>query len=83
MSIPERVYSDSNLASSTVCYSFVIPMSMIENTEFNSIGLYPDMANENDTDNYAAFCKIDSMSALQSTSALLLVDWRLIITNNS
>lgn len=79
---PERLYTDTGLASSTVCYSFVIPIDTIENINFNSIGLYPDEATELDAANFAAFCKIDGLSGLQSTSSVLVVDWRLTITNN-
>lgn len=79
---PERIYSDTSMASSTVCYSFVIPMDLIESTNFNSIGLYADMATELDAENYAALCDVGDMSRMQSASSVLLVDWRLTITNN-
>ena len=79
---PERVYTDTSMASSTVCYSFVIPMDIIESTNFNSIGLYADMATELDAANFAALCKVDNISRMQLSSSVLLVDWRLTITNN-
>lgn len=79
---PERLYTDTGMASSTVCYSFVIPMDIVENTNFNSIGLYSDMATELDVDSFAAICEIDGVSGMQDASSVLVVDWRLTITNN-
>lgn len=81
---PERVSVDSEAASSAVCYSFAIPRTYIENTNFNSIGLYADNVTEstNDIESFAAFCKIDGLAGGISDSSLLLVDWKLTITNN-
>lgn len=79
---PERLYTDTGMASSTICYSFVIPMDIIENTEFNGIGLYPEMATELDVNSFAAICQVDGVSGMRDTSSVLVVDWRLTITNN-
>lgn len=79
---PERLYTESYIASSSICYSFIIPRDIVERSNFNSIGLYPDAAAEEDVDNHAAICMVDGVSGM-STSAVLVVDWELIITNNN
>lgn len=78
---PEKINTEVN-NSSTVCYSFVIPMDIITNTSFNSIGLYADMATELDAANFAAVCEIDDTSGMRSTSSALVIDWKLTIINN-
>lgn len=80
---PERLFTDSGVCSSTICYSFVIPADIIENTTFNSIGLYANMAAESDKENFAAICELGNISETWSSSSVLVIDWRLTITNNS
>lgn len=81
---PEIIYTDSTSASSTVCYSFIIARDMVENTNFNSLGLYSDMAtpSASDVPNFSAFCEVDDLGAF-SESAILVVDWKLTIVNNN
>lgn len=79
---PERIFTDSDMSSSTVCYSFIIPADIVKNAKFNCIGLYPEMATELEAENFAAICLIDDLAGMQSDSAVLVVDWKLTITNN-
>ena len=79
---PERLYTESHEANSAISYSFIIPRDIVERSNFNCIGLYPDSANEDDVDSHAAICLVDGMSGM-TTSSVLMVDWKLIIQNNS
>ena len=80
---PERLFTDIGSARSEICYSFIIPRDIIENASFNSIGLYPRMAtdSESDVDSFAAYCMVEDQ-ALLSSSSVLVVDWKLVIENN-
>ena len=77
---PEKVYASSNGA---VVYSFIISRTMLEKTDFNGIGLYTDSATAEDLNNFAAFCPITVSKSSLSASAVLVVDWELIISNNN
>lgn len=79
---PERLALANSQNSSAVCYSFVVPRDIIENAKFNSIGLYPNMASELDIDSYSAICDLGNNLNGLASSAVLVVDWKLIITNN-
>lgn len=81
---PERLFTDTALLSSTICYSFIIPMELIKNQDFNCIGLYSNAAKgTTDLEDFVAVCNLDGIAGMQSTSSILIVDWKLTITNNS
>lgn len=80
LSLPKKTPYESS-----VTYSFEIPRSFLQGTNFNCIGLY-SASTESTTDlgEYAAVCSTDGKinEAQISAASALLVDWKLIITNN-
>jgi hypothetical protein len=80
---PKKDYS---LSGSAVTYSFTIARDYLMGDSFDGIGLYTDAAGEDDSDinNVAGFCAVNkdkfSIHSL-STSAVLVVDWMLTISN--
>lgn len=74
---PEKI---SKTASSGVRYSFVVPRDMIESAQYDSIGLYTNSTSESDCNNYAAVCDLDITDDI-SSSAALVIDWELNISN--
>lgn len=83
MTNPEKVVKTSNVAGSTVCYSFMVSRDILESADFNSLGLYADGTTFNEVDNFAAFCDIELNSSELSLSSLLVIDWELNISNNA
>jgi hypothetical protein len=77
---PEKLYNSSG--GSTVCYSFIIPREYLEN-DFNCIGLYPDSATTSNANEYSAVCDISAVDIPMTASAVLVVDWELVITNQA
>ena len=74
----EKVYSPN---AGIVRYSFMISQDTLLENPFNAIGLYTDAATEEDLDNYAAYCLVDSSELRVASSSMLIVDWELIIAN--
>ena len=72
-----------------VRYSFMIPRDLLENIPGIStlgLGLYAGSAQENEPENFAAFCALGddlNLSRAELTNASLLVDWDLVITNKT
>jgi hypothetical protein len=81
---PEKVYNvEDTDAICRVRYSFIIPQDMIEginSLDKLGIGLYSDA--EKSPEAFAAYCEFD-VSASSLVNTALVVDWELIISNNS
>lgn len=75
---PEKVY---NKSKGIVRYSFQVSKDFLANNTFNYIGLYNNSASEQDLDKFAAICPVDLPTSTLSSSAILIVDWELIISN--
>lgn len=88
LSSPEKVYDTE---STRVRYSFIIPKDYFMNmpTEAGKelgLGLYTDNATDNteeDLKKFAAFCSLGDVKNLSSAANNLVVDWDLVISNNS
>ena len=73
---PEKV------ASNMVKYSFIISRAILDGiNDIKYIGLYNNAATERSLDEYSAIAAIKIDSATLSTSSMLVVDWKLIISN--
>lgn len=74
-----------------VRYSFTVPRDLVESIPQSSsdfgIGLYAHNAEEDDTKNFIAFCSLttdnDTLMSNTLVNSSLLVDWELLVTNNS
>ena len=80
LATPEKVYS---AGICKVRYSFIISKDDLEGiTNFDDLylGLYPDKADENEPENFAALCKL-AITRTDIANAVLAVDWELIISN--
>jgi hypothetical protein len=86
LSRPEKVYSTG---STKVRYSFIIPKDHFTNVSLGlnnelGLGLYADDATEKNPENFAAYCSLkDIQQMLTGAANNLIVDWELIISNNS
>ena len=67
----------------TVKYSFIVPRAYVEGDMFNGIGLYTNATSEEEFNKFAAFCRVDLNQANLSSSAVLVVDWELTISNSN
>lgn len=79
---PTKVESETQCK---VRYSFILPRDLIEkssNTTEISVGLYSNDADYNKPENYIARCDLGIQSG-QLTTTSLVVDWELIIANNT
>ena len=79
---------DVNSGKCQVRYSFMIPRDLLDNVTNLStlgLGLYAHGASESEPEKFTAFCALNSLDISRSelTNATLLVDWDLIISNNS
>lgn len=79
----------SQAGSTTVCFNFMVPVSLVYNTEgvnsdINSVGLYTAQADEaNDVDNFLALCilDLDSYASELAASSYMLLEWYLTVEN--
>ena len=79
---PEKALDES---SGRVRYSFIVTRDQLETESFNAIGLYAKGIKPEYCQYNMAYCILDESvnSANLSVSSALVVDWDLIITNNS
>ena len=85
LSRPEKVYAAE---STKVRYSFIIPKEYFtsipsESSKELGLGLYTDDATDSNLEKFAAFCSLKNVKNLNSATNNLVVDWDLIISNNS
>lgn len=83
---PEKVSNNAELgitSGETVRFSFIVPSTLVSNSNFNTIGLYSNDVLEHEFTNYSAYCTIqsDAIGVSWDTSSVLAVDWLLNISN--
>lgn len=85
LSTPEKVYTTE---STKVRYSFIIPKDNFmeiptEAEKELGLGLYADDATDENLEKFAAFCSLKDVKNLNAAANNLVVDWDLVISNNS
>ena len=82
---PEKVINTSTKLQAAVRFSFIVPADMLTK-KFDSIALYTNDVSDLDNyvEDYAAICDVDDINTNTIvSSAVLVVDWDLIISNQT